>query len=71
MRIRQVMFWDIPNQEYHGGIQLENGDIICGCCGGLLKADEEGTEFEITKTYDNWWISLDETICGDDLGEEP
>lgn len=38
--MKQVKIFDIENQLIHGGILLENGDIICGCCGGLIPKDE-------------------------------
>ena len=64
--MKQVIFKDIENNVIHGGILLDSGDIICGCCGGLLEADEENETWELIDTYDDW-IDLDETICGDEL----
>ncbi len=64
--MKQIMFKDIENESIHGGILLDNGDVICGCCGGLLKADEINQTWSNINTYDEW-IDLDETICGDDL----
>lgn len=29
--MKQVKFKDIPNDVIHGGILMDNGDIICGC----------------------------------------
>ena len=54
----QVKFKDLDGLEY-GGIQLDDGDVICGCCGGLFTADEigpleDGNEIEILKTYNEW-----------------
>lgn len=65
----QVMFYDKANDMIHGGLLTDEGDIICGCCGGIIPADEIGGEdndYEIIKVYD-FWVNLDETICGDDL----
>lgn len=54
------------------GLLTDKGDIICGCCGGIIPADEIGGENDdtkIIKVYD-FWVNLDETICGDDLYNE-
>ena len=67
--MKQVMFYDKENEMIHGGLLMDNGDIICGCCGGIIPADEIGGEdndHEIIKVYD-FWVNLDETICGDGL----
>ena len=70
--MKQVMFYDKVNQMKHGGILMDNGDIICGCCGGIIPADEIGGEdddHKILKVYD-FWVNLDEEICGDDYFDE-
>ena len=68
--MKQIMFYDKENQVKHGGILTDEGDIICGCCGGLIPADEIGEEHDhqILKVFDNW-SNLDEEICGDALCE--
>ena len=66
---KQIMFRDLENNVKHGGIQLDNGDVICGCCGGLFEADEQGTTWELIKDFDDFWVDLDEEICGDDYFE--
>lgn len=63
--MKQVLFYDRVNDVKHGGILMDNGDIICGCCGGLIPADEIGGEDDdhvILKEYDSW-ANLDEAIC--------
>lgn len=43
-----------------------------GAVGGIIPAEEIGGEdndTEIVKVYD-FWVNLDETICGDDLYDE-
>ena len=60
--MKQIRFYDIENNEVHGGIMLDNGNVICGCCGGLMEKDEEGTVWRTINVYDNW-INLDEEIC--------
>lgn len=66
--MKQVMFYDKENDVKHGGILTEDGDIICGCCGGLIPADEIGDDcdHQILEVFDNW-VDLDEEICGDSL----
>lgn len=64
--MKQIKFYDIENNSHHGGIELDNGDVICGCCGGLLEKDDEGTTWKKLIEYENW-IDLSETICGDNL----
>ena len=61
--MKQVKFKDTDNNMTHGGILLDNGDIICGCCGGLIPADEQDTDhgFELIEIYD-YWVDIDEAI---------
>lgn len=61
----QCKIYDIENDMYHGGILLDNGDVICGCSGGLLEKDEHGIIWELVKEYD-YWVDLTNEICGDD-----
>lgn len=66
--MKQVMFYDRENKAKLGGILTDDGDIICGDCGGIIPADEIGGEddgFVILKEYENW-TNLSETICGED-----
>lgn len=71
--MKQVCFLDKENNHYHGGILTDNGDIICGCCGGLIEKDEigDGDEFGYKIVYEyGSWVDLDEAICGDDMNFE-
>lgn len=63
---KQIMFKDLDGEDKHGGILLDNGDVICGCCGGIFEADEKGETWELIKEYSDW-INIDEEICGEDL----
>ena len=36
----QVRIYDRENEMEHGGIVTDDGDVICGCCGGLIERDE-------------------------------
>lgn len=64
--MKQIMFEDLAEKRRHGGIMLDNGDVICGCCGGLFKADECGKSWRMLKDFADFWVNLDEEICGDD-----
>jgi hypothetical protein len=52
----QVKFKDTENNVTHIGIRYDNGDIICGCCGGVIPFDEQVIEygFELIKEYKDW-----------------
>ena len=63
---KQIKFLDIENAVEHGGILLDDGNVICGCCGGIFEADEEGITWKLVHAYDTW-IDLTSEICGDDL----
>lgn len=62
---KQVLFIDDENNA-HGGILLDDGSVICGCCGSVFEADEANDTFTIIKVFSTW-IDLDEEICGDEL----
>ena len=63
---KQVKFKDLLNNEIHGGILLDNGDVICGDCGGIKEDADRGTTWELLKIFP-CWSSLDLEICGDEL----
>lgn len=70
-KMRQVKFKDIENDVIHGGILTDDGDIICGCCGGLIPEDEIGEpdesgekQAQILEVYDTW-VDLDKVIIDD------
>lgn len=65
--MKQIKFYDVFEgvPSIHGGILLDDGDVICGCCGGLLEAEEKDDVWFIIEEYKDW-MNLDEAICGDD-----
>lgn len=63
-QIKFVDYMEPGKKEIHGGILLDNGDCICGCCGGIFEADERGETWDIVEVYDAW-MNLDEEILGD------
>ena len=60
--IRQIKFRDGIGDTILGGIQLDNGDIICGCCGGVFEADDP--DIEIIEVF-NDWVSISDEIIGE------
>lgn len=64
--MKQIKFKDFEGSIF-GGIQLDNGDVICGCCGCTYPFDEIGklsdeSEIEIINTYEDWVDFSDEII---------
>lgn len=59
---RQVIFRDrFIENDIHAGILLDDGNIICGCCGGRV----DSKDCNILHIY-NSWINLEANITGDD-----
>lgn len=56
--MKQILFQDKESGLNHVGILMDDGDVICGCCGGLVPADEVNEMVTIIEIYDKW-ISLD------------
>ena len=67
--MKQVKFLDKENDVIHGGILDDEGNVICGCCGGLIEKEDIGDApnctHKILTIYDVW-INLDDEILGDD-----
>ena len=62
--MKQIKFYDKDSDTVHGGIMLDDGNVVCGCCGGIFPADEVDETWELVETYD-FWVDLSETIIGD------
>ena len=61
---KQIIFKD--DQGINAGILLDDGTIICACCGGEMPMDErEIFELEILHVYDHW-VNLSDEIIGSD-----
>lgn len=58
---RQVIFRDRFNDDIHAGILLDDGNIICGCCGSLIEPEDRN----ILRIYDSW-VNLEADIAGED-----
>lgn len=54
--VYQVIFKDLMDGEpnYSFGILLDNGDVICGCCGGVFESNEMGTTWDLVQVFDTW-----------------
>lgn len=63
--MRQVKIHDIENDVTHIGILLDDGSVVCGCCGGLIPNDEIGDgpncTHKILDVY-NEWENLDDML---------
>ena len=47
-----------------GGIMLDNGDVICGCCGSIFPVDEKGQTWELVEDYGDCWVDISAEIIG-------
>lgn len=54
---KQVKFVD-EKLNVLGGIELDDGRVLCGCCGSIFEPDE----ISIITRYDTW-VNLTEEIC--------
>ena len=63
--MKQIKFHEVGEDIEIGGILLDDGNIVCGCCGSLFEPED----VEIIKEYENW-IDLSEEIKGDESLEE-
>lgn len=58
---KQVLFLDLEGV-VHAGLLLDDGNIICGCCGSLIELGD----YLLLHVYKKW-VDIEEEICGDDL----
>ena len=58
METKQVCFRAEGDNEFFGGILVNNEYVICGCCGGVVSIDEVA-ELE---PYKNWANISDEIM---------
>lgn len=65
MPIKQVLFKGDHSDGVQAGIYLENGFVICACCGGVFEPDE----IEILHVFD-YWVDFSEWIGDPDLTEK-
>lgn len=56
---KQCIFVD-DFKNVHSGILMDDGNMLCGCCGGTIEAED----FRLLKVYD-YWVSLDEVEIAD------
>ena len=59
--MKQIKFHKVGEDIEIGGILLDDGNIVCGCCGSLFEPED----VEIIKEYESW-IDLSEEIKGDE-----
>lgn len=58
---KQVLFLDLEGVA-HAGLLLNDGYIVCGCCGSLIELGD----YLLLHVYKEW-VDIEEEICGDDL----
>ena len=61
MEIRQVLFRDEENL-LSAGIRLEDGRVICGCCGGIFEPEDITVVSDAIAGLDNWKNLTDDDI---------
>ena len=59
--MKMVKFKDLESNTFLGGILTDEGNIICGCCGGLIERDD--LQFEIVEILP--WIDISNEILGE------
>ena len=59
--MKQIKFHEVGEDIEIGGILLDDGNIVCGCCGSLFEPED----VEIIREYEDW-IDLSEEIKGDE-----
>lgn len=67
---KQVTFLDLEDEPYtkYGGIMLDNGDVICACCGGLYEAAQHNKTWKLLKEFG--WYNLDNEILKNEYRKE-
>lgn len=61
---KQVKIKELESNVEVGGIMLDNGDVICGCCGNIFPIDEKGETWELIEDYGDCWVDLSAEIIG-------
>lgn len=62
---KQVKFQDTIYGKVFGGIMLEDGNIICGCCGDVISPTLlDGSVYRVLEVYSEW-VDLCEEIIGE------
>ena len=61
---KQVLFKSDNSDGVQAGIQEDNGNIICACCGGVFEAEDT----TILHVFD-YWVDFSEWIGDPDLTE--
>lgn len=60
----QVRFTDLENDITLGGIMLENGDVLCGECGGVFEAGDMDVTWRLIEVLP--WSDISDAILGKD-----
>lgn len=62
--VKQVKFKELDGDNENGGIMLDNGDVVCGCCGSIFPVDERGETWELVEDYEGCWTNISAEIIG-------
>ena len=64
-KCKQIIIYNKDTKEQHTGILLNDGNVICGCCGNLIEGNlignGEDKEYQIITIYDEW-VNMDDLI---------
>ena len=69
---KQVLFKSDDSDGVQAGIQEDNGDIICGCCGGIIEKDEVSImhcQGEYVNEVKHFYENNEEENCSHDIIE--
>ena len=62
---KQIRFLDLTDGGVYGGFMLEDGSIVCGCCGTIISpALINNGEYKVLEVYSEW-INLSDEIIGE------
>ena len=61
---KQIKFKELCEGNEIGGIMLDNGDVVCGCCGSIFPMYEKGKTWELVEDYGDCWVDISAEIIG-------
>lgn len=62
---KQIRFLDLVDGRVYGGIMLEDGSIVCGCCGTIISPTlVGGSVYRVLEVYSEW-VDLSKEIIGE------
>lgn len=52
--MKQIIFKDLEEGTTQAGFLMDDGTVVCGCCGEEYTGSEKGIKYEILKTSEYW-----------------